>query len=287
MIFVAIAAALLGSLSNAFSGVLQRRATGTPDPRELFGHRFVRRLIQNRMWLMGESLDMLGFLLQAAALRLSSLTLVEPLMTITLVFILVILRVRFRLAAKRREWGGAVAICLGLSFLLLTANPRGGHVQFNGVDWAITSGVVGAFILTSAIVVRRIPHAAWRAAIAGVAAGANFAMTAAFTKLAVNQLQYGIPNLISSWEIYALIASGITALFIMQSAYGAGPLAISTPAMQIVDPLLSVIIGLLLFGDSISLGTSSIVIELVCILAICGGIVALGGSKRIQQHSGL
>jgi drug/metabolite transporter (DMT)-like permease len=282
-----VLAALLGSLSNATSGVLQRRATGTPDARELFSRRFIQNLLGNRLWLFGEALDILGFLLQAVALKFGSLTLVEPLLTTNLIFLLLILAWRFRVPMKLREWGGGVAICLGLSFLLLAAQPRGGHVQFNGTDWIITTCAIGAFVIASALLVRHLPHPGWRAAIAGVAAGANFALTAAFTKLAVNKLQYGLPTLFTSWEIYALIVSGLVALLVMQSAYGAGPLAISTPAMQIVDPLLSITIGLLLFSDFVNFSASAIAAEVVSGLVMIGGIVALGGSTRIQKHSGL
>lgn len=287
MLFIAVIAALVGSLANATSGVLQRQATGTPEARELFSRHFMVTLARNQMWLLGEALDIFGFLLQAVALKFGSLTLVEPLLTTNLIFVLLILRWRFQVPAKWREWGGAVAICVGLSFLLLAASPHGGQVQFNGSDWLITALSIGVFVIASAVLVRRIPMAAWRAAIAGVAAGANFALTAAFTKLAVNKLQLGIPTLMSSWEVYALIASGICALLVMQSAYGAGPLAISTPAMQIVDPLLSVVIGILLFNDFVDFSSGAIAAEIVSGLVMVGGIIALGSSKRIQQHSGL
>jgi len=284
---VVVIFALLCSLSNATSGVLQRRAAGTPEPSDLFSRHFMQSLIKNRLWLLGEALDILGFLLQAAALSFGSLTLVEPLLTTNLIFTLLILAWRFRVPMKLREWGGGLLICLGLSFLLLAASPRGGHVQFNGPDWLLTSCAIGAFVLTGALVVRRLSQPVWRAAVAGVAAGASFALTAAFTKLATEQLKLGIPNLLSSWEVYALIASGIVSLFVMQSAYGAGPLAISTPGMQIFDPVLSVVIGLLLFGDFVNFSPGAIAIEIICALGIVAGVITLGSSARIQQHSGL
>ncbi|HET8709465.1 MAG TPA: DMT family transporter [Candidatus Saccharimonadales bacterium] len=287
MIAIVIIITLLASLSNAVSGVLERKATGTPNASDLFSPHFITALLRQKLWLIGESFNILGFLLQAIALKFGALSVVQPLMTTNLLFLLLILYWRFKVPMTRREWIGGAAICVGLSALLAIANPRGGHADFNGGAWLIVSCIVAVFIVISALFVRRLPHPVWRAAVAGTAAGMNFALTAAFTKLVVDQLQYGVLGVVTGWELYALMASGVASLITLQSTYGAGPLAISTPAMQIFDPLLGIIIGVVIFGDIINIGTIDLVAEAVCGLVMTGGIILLAGSKRIQQYSDL
>lgn len=287
MIAIVIIVTLLASLSNATSSVLERIATGKPQAEDLFSAHFMASLLRQKMWLLGEGLSILGFLLQAVALKFGALSVVKPLMTTNLIFLLLILFWRFRIPMTWREWGGGIAICAGLGVLLAIAHPAGGHTDFNGDAWLIVSGAVAAFIVISALFVRRIPHPGWRAAVAGTAAGVNFALTAAFTKLVIEQFQYGALSVITSWELYALMASGVASLIMLQGAYGAGPLVVSTPAMQIFDPLLGIIIGVFIFGDVINLTPAAIVAEIICSLVIIAGIILLAGSKRIQQFSNL
>jgi drug/metabolite transporter (DMT)-like permease len=263
------------------------QAAGSAQARDLFSAHFMRGLLKHRIWLAGEVLDLLGFFLQALALKFGSLTIVAPLMTTNLIFLLLILHRSYSLPLHRRELGGGLAICGGVSLLLVVARPRGGHAQFEALPWLIAGCVVGGLVIASAVLVRRTAHSGWRAAIAGTAAGVNFALTAALTKLVVDQLDGGIWAVASGWEVWALMASGTVAFVAMQSAYGAGPLAISTPAMQIFDPLIGVIFGITLFGDFINLSPLAIALEIVSALVIAGGIIALTGSRRIQQYSNL
>jgi drug/metabolite transporter (DMT)-like permease len=287
MIGLAIIFALFASASNAISGVLERQAAGTPPAGELFSRRYINRVLRQKRWLLGETFNLLGFLLQALALKFGSLSIVQALMMTNLIFLLLILYVRHKVPIGPREWVGASAISIGLGALLLVAHPTDGQAVFEGNTWLITGSLVAAFIVASAVFVRRIPGPAWRAAVAGTAAGANFALTAAFTKLVVDQLQSGILPVVTGWELYALIASGAASVITLQSTYGAGPLAVSTPAMQITDPLLSVIIGIVIFGDVVNFSPGAIVAEVVSGFAIIAGIILLAGSTRIQRHADL
>jgi hypothetical protein len=97
----------------------------------------------------------------------------------------------------------------------------------------------------------------------------------------------GIFNVVTGWELYALLASGAASVITLQSTYGAGPLAVSEPAMQIVDPLLSILIGIIIFGDVINFSPGAVVIEIICGIVIIAGIILLGSSKRIQKYAGL
>jgi len=53
---------------------------------------------------------------------------------------------------------------------------------------------------------------------------------------------------LTHWPIYALLLVGPSGLLVNQVAFQAGPLSASPPASTAVDPLASVVLGLLLFG---------------------------------------
>jgi hypothetical protein len=280
----AVVCTLLASFLNAASSVLMRRAAGKPDPRMLFHRNFVAAMIKNRMWLGGLGLQVLAAILQGVALYWASLVLVEPLLTMDLVFLMLILHFRFGVHARLREWGAVVAICGGLSTLLVVANPRGGHLEFSGTNWALTSGLIGTFLIISALYMRRSESPTLRAGLGGVACGLNFALTAGFAKLMLGQLAIGgIGNVFGSWEVYAMAVSGAISLVVAQSTFAAGPLAISQPAIEISDPLVSATIGILLFGDMVSTSTGALALEVIGACTAAAGIILLGGSKRVHS----
>ena len=117
--------------------------------------------------------------------------------------------------------------------------------------------------------------------MSGVAAGLSFALVAACTKLATEQWQHGFFTLFSHWQIYALIITGVLSIVMLQNAYGAGPLAVSQPAMEIIEPLVSVMMGVVLFGDSVNTSSSALVVECAAALMAGGGIWLMGSSERL------
>jgi hypothetical protein len=280
---IAVIGTLLASFLNALSSIWQRRAAGKPDAKMLFHKNFVKAMVVNRLWLGGLGLQILAAVLQGVALYQASLVLVEPLLTMDLVFLMLLLHFRFRVVAGLREWGSVLALCAGLSMLLAAANPRGGHLEFSAANWAWTSGLIGGVVLVGAITMRRSSSPRLRAGIGGVACGLNFALTAGFAKLMLGQLQYGLGNVFSSWEVYAMAVSGAISLIVAQSTFAAGPLAISQPAIEISDPLVSAAIGILLFGDVISTSIGALALEVIGAVLATAGIVLLGGSRRVHE----
>jgi drug/metabolite transporter (DMT)-like permease len=282
VLFVALIS-IAAAFSNALSGVFQRIVAGTPSPNNLFSLRFIEELVKHKLWVAGFAFDILGFLLQAVALNQGSIVIVEAVMTTDLIFILLLLNYRHKVGAGWREWGGVVGICLGLSGLLLAAHPRGGHLNFNPVNWIVLSVIVGIIIVATVLFTRRIGNSLVRAGITGIATGLNFALTAGLVKLAVRQLHHGLPYLLSHWVIYAVIISAIVSFFMIQNTYGAGSLAISQPALEIVEPIAGAFIGLILFGDTINLSPLALAGEVISSLALGVGVVLLGSSKKILQ----
>ncbi|MEU2880846.1 hypothetical protein ABZ651_32535, partial [Streptomyces sp. NPDC007070] len=88
-----IVLALLAALSNASASVLQRRAaTDESDPgsgaRQAL--RWLVRVLRRPYWLAGAGLLALSTVLQAAALAVGSLSVVQPLMASELLFTLAV-----------------------------------------------------------------------------------------------------------------------------------------------------------------------------------------------------
>lgn len=281
---IAILAALAAGLLNAVSAVMQRRAAIDAPSGSLLSHRLIVFLFRQPKWLVGVFLAAAAFGLQALALAEGQLSLVQPLLMSEILFLLLILLVRYNEPIGPREWLGGVAISAGLGVLLGLANPHGGTITNDGFSWIITiSACVGITAAAVALTVR-FKNRSFRAAVMGVAAGVLFALTAALTKLSILQLQHGAGAFFTSWPPYALLVTGIASMILVQNVFRAGPLAASQPAMMIADPAGSVVIGVLLFNDQLRHSPGILAGIAVSSLVLAGGIILLGGSPVITQQ---
>lgn len=285
MIFVVVIVSLLAAFINAVAIIMMRRASGSRLPHELFNRKIFWEIAKRKLWLASVGLQLIAFLLQAVALNYGSLILVEPLMTMVLVFLMLLLHFRYDVPASRREWLAVGLVVVGLIMTLSAARPGGGHLVYDGSDWVITVGVVVAIIAGCIWVMRRSDSARVRAAFGGIAAATNIGLTAGLTKLAVEQANKGFVNLATSWELYAVIASGLVMVVILQSVFASGPLVISQPIIEIVNPIVSGIIAVVIFHNVVSTSPTAIAVAIPGLLLAVVGLSLIGGSTRFQRPS--
>lgn len=286
MVILAFFCAVLAAAFNAASSVLQRLSAGSPKAGELFSKNFIKAVAVKRMFLAGVGLQLVGFLMQAVALGNGPLVIVQPLLTVDLIFLLIFLYIARGIKTGPREWAAILLIIVGLGGLYVVAHPKGGHLVYHLAPWIVVISLIGAATLALAITVRHLKSPKLRGLMGGLAASGAFSLDAAFTKLALNQFnQYGFGYVMSHWPVYALICSGISALILMENAYAAGPLVWSQPTLEIGEPIISVTIGILIFGDSLNHTTNDIFLEFLMMLLIIAGVILLSSSHNLQPHS--
>jgi drug/metabolite transporter (DMT)-like permease len=274
--------ALLAALSNAAASVLQRRAA-VQQPDQADGTRStVRRyaqLLRRPAWLAGAGMLALSSLLQAGALAVGSLSLVQPLLAAELLFTLVVGSVVFRRPPDGRTWLAFAALAGGLALFLLAAAPSPGRTTARPEDWLLGGGgALGAVVLL--VVVARPTRGASRAALLGLASAVSFALTAALLKEAVGQLGQGPAAMFGHGALYATGAAGLVAFLLLQGALGAGSLTASQPALTLGDALTSVVLGWVLFAESISLGLS-LLPEAIGVALIGAGSIGLAHAPSV------
>lgn len=281
MIFFVVISSIIAAFLFAWSTVIQRYEAGDVKPEELFRRDFIKRLSKNKKWLAAFGLQVLGFLFQAAALRNGSLILVQPIMTIDLIFLLLILHFNKKLAIGRREILAIFMICLGISGALIFAQPKNSNLPFNRLSLFVSVSFIALIILIAIFIIRRTSSARQRAFISAVAAGFSFAVGDVLTKIVSHVVTNGISYLFLHWQIWALLISGIVSIIMTQNTYGAGPIVISQPTMEVVEPVISVVLGIYIFQDSVNLSIGNIVVSLVSALVAIIGIIALTRSNRL------
>lgn len=278
---MAILLAAGAALLSALAVVLQRVALESVPAGASLSPRQLGRALRKRGWLIGFALMLGMFVLQASALRAGQLSVVQPVLTTELIFLVVILAVGFRAAVGWRELLGIAAIVAGLAGFFASASPALGIGQPGSRAWAAVSVVTLACAAALVAAGRAGPR--WlRAGALGAASAVLFADNAALTKTVTALLrQGGWTHVFESWEPYLVGVTGAVGLFLVQSALHAGPITASRTASVIVNPLVSIVIGVAAFGERLRAGAGFVALDVLSLAVMSAGVVVLVRSPLI------
>ena len=274
--FLTLVFAVLAASANALSSVLQRKGALSEPDEESRGLKVVLDQLHHKAWFGGFAMLIAGFLLQAAALSVGSLAVVQPVLAAELPLTLLIASRVFHRGLGRREWLAVLAMAAGLAALLGAASPTQGRSDASGLAWALGSGAVVLVLAITAGTGWSV-HGQMRAGFLGATSGGLFGLTAAFMATATQRAQNGPGALFSAWQLYAMALAGMGALVVLQQAYAAGMLTVAQPGVTIADPIVAVGLGVGIFGEQVRLGWL-LPLEIVAVLAIGFGAVELSRS---------
>src|ERR1700722_20382446 len=287
MIFVL---ALGASLANALTSIFQRMGVEDAPASTTLRLGLLAYAVRRKVWLPGCPLMIISFGLQAAALPIGRLSEVQPILTTELVFLVIVLAAWFGFPVTRREVIGCLTVTAGLAGFLYFAHPNYGTGLPQTWAWILTAGACTAGIAAAVAAARRGP-AWWRAAMFGTAAAISFAFTSACTKAVTAFAAHDVATLYRHWQTYALAVFGGLAVFLAQNAFHAGPIVASQSTIVLVDPLVSILIGVGLFGDDLRTSGWWGPLEAVSLLVMCIGAFWLvhsplvSGIKGSQEHN--
>jgi hypothetical protein len=123
-----------------------------------------------------------------------------------------------------------------------------------------------------------------QAAVLAVAAGAAFGLTAALIKGMTETFSQGFTVLLTSWELYGMIAAGALGMFLVQSAMNAGRLIAAQPGLTLSDPIVSILWGVFVFGERVR-GGWYIALAVVSGLIMTAAVVVLARSPLLADES--
>lgn len=212
------------------------------------------QMASNRWYLLSLVTNGLGLALQVAALKVGAIFIVQPVLTLALVFSLAM---NHLVSRTRLTVGEAVASFLlvgGLVLFLWLAGATHPHGEDATGRRGPTVALAVCMVLGigACVLVARRARPAVRAASLGLAVAAIFACNAALittcTRIAAHP-QRGFVDLLVSWQLWLLVVAGLTGMVLNQMAFAAGPLAMSLPVIASADPLLSLVVARVVYGE--------------------------------------
>jgi drug/metabolite transporter (DMT)-like permease len=275
--------ALAAAACYGTAAVLQHQAASSQPHLALRADLFWR-LVRHPRWLFSNVLDFCGYVFQVWALRTGPLTLVEPLLVVGLVIAFPVSAWLGHRRVSGKETAAAAVVTGGLVLFLAVARPRPGHPQPSDLGLVLLS-VVAGLVVGGAWMWARPSDADRRRAglVMAVGSGIAFGYMAATTSLAWQAIRHGTLHALASWEPYAVLVSAAAGGLLAQGAFNSGKLRLSLPTMTVVQPLVAIAIGLVLFGERIDGRGLAPLWEAVGLAAMTVGVFALASPEFPDQ----
>jgi drug/metabolite transporter (DMT)-like permease len=268
---------LAAAICYAAGIVMQYHEAHQAPDRLFLSPRLLGTLARHPLWLAGLAVMFAGQGLQAVALDHGDLSVVEPALTLSLLFAIPLSAAWRRERVSRIDWTGAVLVCAGLGLLLGVGAPTSGHSNMPDSDWLIV--VAGAWGATALLIVlgTRCRWPAPRAAMIGAASGVLFGLQDALTPSCLHLLTRHPAQLLISWQFYLFWVTAIYGIVLMQSAYKAGPLTAGLQTMTIGEPIAGMLIGIFALGERLGTTPTALALEAL------GAVVMILGSALLAR----
>lgn len=232
----------------------QRSAHEVTD--EAVGHlQLFLQLLRDRQWWLGSTVAALGFGLQAAALGLGSVLLVQALLVTSLLFALPI---NARLTGRRVtrwEWLWAALLAGAVAVIVTVGNPTAGQARASWETWMVVLAV-----LVPALVVCVVGARIWSgppsAVLLALVSGALWGVFAVLTKGVVDRIDDGLWAVLQMPELYALAAVAVAGTAWQQASFRSGALTASLPTMTVTEPVVASVLGVAVLGETMRPGES-------------------------------
>jgi drug/metabolite transporter (DMT)-like permease len=271
-VVVVIPLALGAAASFGVANVVQTRAARRVDAPNRLSPRLLLSLVHDPWWLVGMVASVLGYGMQASALFLAPVVLVQPLIVTELLFALPLAAALNGTRLGAREWLGAGMIAAGISCFVLVGHPSGQGTHVGMGTWIVTTfSVIGgvAALVVFAESSRRRPMA--RGSALAAAASICFGFMSVLTKVVGHQFRMHRFGALALGQPWLLIVVAITGLLLAQTAFRTALLSVSLPVIDVGEPLIGSLLGVLVLGEGVGVGPGTIVG-----VALSGAVIVLG-----------
>ncbi|GAA2092395.1 DMT family transporter [Aeromicrobium tamlense] len=265
--------ALSSALGFAFSTSFQHLAAGRVQLTVTHPLLVLLQLLRSPRWLAGSSIGLVAWLLHAVALNLGTLSLVQPIILLGVVLAVVVRSALDRRWPRRNELAGVLVTIVSLIAVVSVADTNhGGAMAPTGLMLAVAgTGVATALVVTR--FANELPRRGMAAFFLGMTAGMLFGITACLMKVVGSAIgDHGVPGFLGTWSPWVLLACAFLAMSLNQRAYQLSRLSHSMPVLNVTSVLLSILLGALLFDESLPTSPATLALQAVGLVGIAWGL---------------
>lgn len=259
------------ALCIAVGDVLQQRAA--------HGQAFAKLLRDPRWWL-GLALLATSIGLQVLALGFGSVLLVQALLMLSLLFALPInARLSDRVVAAR-EWTWAGVLTAAVVVIVTVGQPAAGDARASLRSWAVVAVLAGP-LLAACVVVAAIRGGAPAAVLFALASGSLWGIFAVVSKDVMYRLSHIGWAVAATPEPYLGLLIALGGVLCGQLAFRVGSLTASMPTLQVAQPVVAGMLGVVVLGETLQTGRAGLIALTLAALVLAPAIVALARMEAV------
>jgi drug/metabolite transporter (DMT)-like permease len=241
--------AVLASVSFALAATLWQKAALSLSGVSVRHPKSILVLLTRWLWLLGLAAQVIGVVLQAAALDRGRVSIIQPLLVTTVIWALPLGYFLTHQVVGTREMVGAAIIVVGLALFASFGDPAAGVDNAPGSDWAAAILVIVAACVALLLFSNRGSLSS-RAALLGTIAGLLYGLSATLMKPVVESLHAdGLVDVIAGWEFWVWATAGIVGFVVQQLSLATGRLVPSVATVSVANPVVSVMLGALVLQE--------------------------------------
>lgn len=279
----ALIAAFGAAAAFAVSNVAEMRASRRTQVRRRIDPGLLARLARDKQWLAGFGASFMGYALQATALALAPVVLVQPVIVTELLFALPLAAFLAGFRLGRREWLGAGLVAAGLAAFLLVARPSGESTSAPFTVWTmVIGGVAAAVALLAAASAMLARGPMVRASLLAAAASVCFGLMSVLTKSLVHLFAADRLGALTRPQPWLLAGTAAAGLLLAQTAFRTAPLAVCLPLIDLGEPLVASLIAVFAFGEKIGRGSAILGGVLAATVIVATGVAVLDTAPAVR-----
>ena len=273
---LAIVLSLVAALLFAVASVLQQRGTTTISDADALGAGMLGSLVRRPVWVAGIVADIAGFGVQAWALAVGTLLLVQPLLVTTLLFALPLAAWANKRRLTGEEWAWAGVLIVSLALFVILGEPTAGLDRPPFPSWLpaliICTPLVAACVWSAG----SLPHGTKRSLVLAVAAGVLLGLSAPLTKSGIDGFGDGIVAGLTTWELWGMALTASLGTFWQQSSYQAGDVQTSLPTVTVLKPVVAMALGLTAYQEHLKIEGAQATLLIAALVGMVLATIKLG-----------
>jgi drug/metabolite transporter (DMT)-like permease len=275
---IAALLALGAALFIAIGDVIHQRSAHEVTDEQVSHVQLFLQLLKDRMWWVGSLVSAVGFGLQAAALGLGSVLLVQALLVTSLLFALPLNARANHHRVSRFEWTWAVLLAASVAMIVTVGNPTAGHSRADPATWLAVGAVLGPLLVLCIVGAQIWSGRTISAMLLACVSGALWGVFAILTKGVVDRLGDGVWELLRTPELYAWAVVAVAGTGYQQAAFRAGSMTASLPTMTVTEPVVASVLGVVVLGETLRPGEAGWItlIGAVAVMMVATAALARG-----------
>jgi uncharacterized membrane protein len=241
--------ALLAAANFALAATLWQKASLDLGKVSIRHPKSLGAMVLQGVWMLGLAAQVVGVVLQGAALDRGRVSIIQPLLVTAIVWALPLgYLITHQVIGSREIIGAAIIVC-GLALFASFGDPAAGVPNAPGIDWLASILVIAAMCAALLLFAGR-GSLSMRAALLGSVAGMLYGLSATLMKPVVEGLHTsGVSGVIEGWEFWVWMAAGVVGFVFQQLSLSTGRLVPSVATVSVANPAVSVLLGVLVLQE--------------------------------------